>query len=869
MKAFLRTWCSRAVLLFQRRRFEREMAEEMRAHLEVLIAEGVDAGLSPAEARLAAEKRFGGVTQITEECRAGRGFVWLEQTVKDFGFAARALSRARGFTSTILAMLVLGIGTATLAFSLTSWILIFSPPYPHPEQLFLIGTKDKQNPANPWRPGIYLQAYQEQTDVFSEFAAVSRELVNVVVDTEPQVASLNSASVDCFRTLGINPVLGRGFLPEEHRPGADNVVVITDLFWRRHFQASPDVLGKKLLVDQQPCTVVGVLASGQSFPPTFEGDLYRPLVLAIDPANPLSLGLFVIGRLKPEVSPEAARAALAAVTLPPLPAWAGAFLADQQPVLLRPTDVARPESYWVIAIAAALLYAIACLNAMNLMLVRLIGRRRELSIRLALGGSRWQILRLLTIESVGLALLACLLLLAATYWVFPSLLALILGNEAMRHFSQWNPRTLGCIGVLTLLAFAAVVLVPVWHLLKADASPGLKNGGAEAGVSRSTGQTRTALVVFQAAFAVVLLAGTGLMMRSFERLQRADLGFDPLGRVKVSIAFPRGYDLAPEARFQLFERLEERLAALPGVRAVSFGQDSLLIGNFAGTAQLLMPDGTYQPVAGNFVGADFMETAGLVLKKGRWLSGRRGEFEVVINEAFARARFGDDDPVGKSFKLLVSGDAPITVVGVVGDVRDAVRSGAGMRFYCPSWSYPQNISSLVLRLDRDPGPEFTGLVRQAIYHFDPKLIATQVSTISEVVNNGMWAERFAYRILKGLSSIALVLAVVGLFSVIAYTVDVRMREFGVRMALGAKPADLLRLVFERGLATAAIGVVAGVAGALALTRFMRSLLFETTPHDPLVYAGVAGVLLAAAGLACWLPARRAARVDITRLLRTE
>jgi len=516
-----------------------------------------------------------------------------------------------------------------------------------------------------------------------------------------------------------------------------------------------------------------------------------------------------------------------------------------------------------------LLFMIACLNAMNLMLVRLVGRRQELSIRLALGGTRWQVARLLMIESAGLALAASLAVLAAARFLFGPLAVLIFNAEAARYLSYWDARTLACIATLSLLAFFAIAAAPILRFGKTEINHGLKDSSAAAGSSRAVGRVRTSLVVFQAAFAVVLLAGAGLMVQSFARLHRTDLGFDPVGKIKTTISFPSGYDLKPEARLQFFERLKVRLAALPGVREVSFGQDSLLVGGFFGTAQLLMPDGTYQAVAGNFVSADFLKASGLVLKKGRWLSGKRGDLEAVINETFAKARFGTEDPIGKSFKLLVSGDFATPVVGVVRDVKETVRSTPGMCFYVPDWVYPPNVSTLVLRLDRDPGKEFAGLVRHAIYQFDPRLIATEVSSINEIVSNEMWAERQAFTILKGLSVIALVLTVGGLFSVIAYTVDSRTKEFGVRMALGAQPADLHRLVMKHGLMTAGVGVAVGIAGALALTRFMQSLLFETAPYDPLVYAAVALVLLAAAGLACWIPARRAARVDIARLLRTE
>jgi putative ABC transport system permease protein len=468
-----------------------------------------------------------------------------------------------------------------------------------------------------------------------------------------------------------------------------------------------------------------------------------------------------------------------------------------------------------------------------------------------------------------LALMASAIVLAAAHWLFPPLFALISGSEAAKYVSALNAPTLVCIAILTLVASAAVVLVPVWRLMKSEINVGLKDGGAAAGDGRGVARLRTSLVIFQAALAVVLLAGTGLMVRSFERLHRANLGFDPAGKVKVTISFPRGYDLAPEARLQLFERLQQRLATMPGVRAVSFGQDTLLEGGFYGTAQLLMADGKYQPIAGNFVTADYWRTAGLTLKKGQWFSSKRGEYGVVINETFARARFGDEDPIGKSFKLLVSGDFMHQVVGVVGDVKESVRSSPGMRIYSAEWVYPLNISTLLLRLDHDPGKEFAGLIRHAIYALEPKLIVSQVATINEIIGNGMWAEKYAFRILKVLTIVALALAVAGLFAVIAYTVESRMKEFGVRLALGAQPANLHRLVMKRGLTTAAVGVAVGIAVALGLTRFMQSLLFETTPYDPRVYAAVAVILLVAAVAACWLPARRAARVDITRLLRAE
>jgi putative ABC transport system permease protein len=322
-------------------------------------------------------------------------------------------------------------------------------------------------------------------------------------------------------------------------------------------------------------------------------------------------------------------------------------------------------------------------------------------------------------------------------------------------------------------------------------------------------------------------------------------------------------------RLQYFERLRATVAKLPGVIDASATQDTLVVGDFYGTAQLKMKDGSYRPVMGGFVPADLQQTAGLTMVRGRWLSGKRGAAEAVINETMARERFGDDDPVGQSFTLQVSGDRPYLVVGVVRDIRQRVRLKAGMQFYTPDWMYPPNVSSLLLRLAEDPPKEFVPVIRRAVYAFDPNLIVVHVASLHELVASTMEAERTTYTLLRGLAAIALGLAVVGLFSVIAYTVQARTREFGLRLALGATPGNLHRLVLRRGVVTAALGILVGVAGALLLTRFMQSLLFETAPYDPVVYLAVAGLLLLATLLACWLPARRAAKVEPMVALRAD
>jgi putative ABC transport system permease protein len=869
MKAYLHALASRTRALFKRKNLEAEMAEEMRQHLEELTRSNIGAGMTPEEASYAAQRRFGGMTQIKERCRDEHGFVWLEQLFKDVFFSVRALNRARGFSLTVLFTIILGIGVTTVVYEITSWIIFRASPYPHSEQLQLIGFKDKQGLTAYYRVGLQFQAYQDQTDVFSEFAAFEPKVSNVVLDGEPVAATVFGTFKDSFKTLGVMPFMGRGFLPGEFKAGSDDVAVITYIFWRQHFNGDREVLGRKITIDQHICTIVGVLAQAQQFPPQFGADIYRPLVFKIDPTNVFYPGLFIMGRLKPGVTSDKALAELSAVRLPPIPTWASAFFADQKAILTNVTELSRPEIYWVLFAAAAFLYAIACLNAVNLMLIRLLGRRRELSIRFALGGSRKQVVQLLLVENLILSLAAFLIVAFAARWLFPPLFNALYGNDNANYGNFWNWDTLCFIGGLTALSGVLTALVPTIRLFRADINSGLKDGGPTLGEGRRSGRLRNLLVILQATFAVILMAGTGLMVRSFEKLHKTDLGFDPVGKVKVSIAFPPGYEPKPQEQIQLFERLQEKLGFLPGVKAVSYSQDSLLVGGFYGTAQLQMADGTFQAAAGNFVSADFQKTAGLTMLKGRWLSGKKGAVEVVINETLAKARFGDKDPIGQFIKIQVSGDMPYLIVGVVKNVRETMRASAGMRLYSPAWEYPPNIKSLILRLDRDPEKEFADVVRRAIYAVEPRLIATEIRSIDQAVSDQMWYENYAFKVLKGLSGIALLLTIVGLFSVIAYTVDSRMTEFGVRLAIGATPSDLNRLVMRRGLVAAAIGIALGTAGALGLTRFMESLLFETTPYDPLVYFAVALLLLGAAGLACWLPARRAARVDVVRLLRSD
>ncbi len=876
MKDYWRSLSSQAGALFKRRRLEAEMAEEIRQHIEELTTANVSAGMAPEEARYAALRRFGGVAQIQDRCREEHGFVWVDQIASDFRYAVRSLRRSRGYTTTILATLFLGIGVSTVVFDMSFRDLFHTLPYPHADRILQFGNTDSRNPPQYYIPYFQYQAYSEQTDCFEKFALVERTSANVVIDSDPVATAIQEASVDCFSMFGVRVALGRSFLPEDFRKGVNDVVVISDMFWKQHFGASKDVIGRRIQIDRQACVVIGVLSPGQEFPRYITGEIFRPAEFTADPDSPFMPMLLVFGRLKPGATQEQALGQLQASKLPQLPQWAADYVSQQKPALSPLNSLNLPASEktytrtsWLIFGAAAFLYATACLNTMNLILIRLLGRRRELNIRFALGGSRWQVVRLLAIEGLVLSLGAVLLVVLAARWVFPPLFDAIFNSDSASFSDYWDWGTLACIAILGLVACLASMITPAFRLMRPGINSGLKEAGPTIGESQRARGVRELLVVLQAAFAVILLVGTGLMVRSFEKLRHLDLGFDPVGKVIVQVSMPHRRAMKPQSELQLFDRLRQRLSSLPGVRAASYGENSLFVGFYERSVQVRTPGGKFETAAASFVTGDYQKTAGLELIEGRWLSDKHGQIETVINQSFAKAVFGSKDPVGQVFTTKVSGEQQYPVVGVIRDVRETARSPAGIRFYVPAWVFPPNINTVILRLDHDPPKEFSGLVRRAVYQVDPDLITDSVNSVNEAVGNSMWTERLAYMALKGLAFIAFGLTIIGIFSIIAYTVDSRMTEFGVRIALGARPFDLHCLVMGQGLKRTCLGLAIGALGAAGLSRFMESILFETTIYDPITFVGVSTILILAGLVACWLPARRAGKVDVVRLLKTD
>jgi len=797
----------------------------------------------------------------------------LAEMFTDVRHAFRSLARNRGFSLVIILTLGLGIGSAASIFSVADGTLFGANRFP--ENIYLIGGHSSRNPSNPFRYDFMVQAYQEQVSAIADYAVAKYQTGNVAVSNQPVASAWIDVSQNFFELLEITPAQGRTFLSSEDTAGSDQVVVVSYQFWNEHLGAHDNVLGSKIIVGGTVCSVVGVLRQGQAIPAYLSDNVYRPLVFRVGPPQPSSPQLSVLGRLRSGVTREQAEQALGAAKFD-LPAQMKDFFSDDRPALsgLANASVRRREVLWVMLGAVGFLYAIACLNASNLILVRLLGQRRELSVRLALGGGRWRIIRLMAVETAALSILGSLAGLLVANWFFPLLLSAAGPRLGGPQWAPWSVswRMAGLMALLTIVTNLFILAIPALRILRADISSGLKDGGAALGESRSLARLRGLFVVLQAAFAVVLLAGAGLMIRTFHQLHKVELGFDSAGRVKLSIGFPTDYPGNQELRLNRLREIQAELRRVPGVEAAAFGSDVLLPGYFFQSLHLEGPEGRPMAVSQNIIQIGYQDVAGLRLKRGRWLS-RPTSDEVMVSETFAKNRWPDSEPVGQLIKPVdASGGSGWMVVGVVGDVRSTMRDAPGPAMYVSEGFGgfgAMGMNTFILKLSGNYDETFAGTIRRKLYEFDSRIVVQRILPVTGLQESQLWLERTTNSVLKVLAGIALLLTVVGVFSMLAYTVDRRMGEFGVRMALGATRRNLVRLVMQRSVLLTASGVLIGLCCTLMLTRFLRSQLFETSPNDPWVLGGVGAILLITAVLASALPAWRATQVNISKLLHSE
>jgi putative ABC transport system permease protein len=805
---------------------------------------------------------------------------------RDLGFAARMLWKNPWFTAVAVLAVALGVGANTTIFSVVNALLLRPFAYATTQRAVMVWERgvEQTNQRNSASPANYLD-WREQTKVFEELAAYNQQHFSINEGEQPERVPGARVTPSLFRVLAARAERGRAFTEEEGRPGADPVVLIRHSLWRERFDSDPDIVGRTVRIDNRPRTIVGVMPDEFDFPLN-ACQVWAPL--AFDAEDARSRGnhyLQVVGLLRPGVTVAQADAEVRAVAernrqqYPDTDGGRTAFAESLTDAFTR-----GPKPYLIVLLGAVgFVLLIACANVANLLLVRASSRQRELAVRTALGASRWRLVRQLLTESVLLALVGGGVGLLFSVWGLdllskgmpPTFTKYIPGWKHMVVDSRVLLFTLGA-SLLTGVLFG---IVPALQATRTNLNESLKEGGqkgAAGGLRRN--RVRSLLVVAEVALSLVLLAGAGVMVRALVEMTHSDLGLRPEGVLTMQMSLPReGYE-ANQQRIAFFEQLAARAAALPGARSAAV-INFVPMSREGTTSSYFRVDGQPEPPKGRrpianylIVTPGYFETAGVSIKRGRGFTpsdDERGARVCVVNETLARHSFPGGDAVGR--RLVISEeDGPIEIVGVAADVKNEdLDEQAEWEMYRPLRQDPWQTMALVVRGEGADPSALVPALRGEVRALDPVLPVYNVRTMPEIVDEAVSPKRLATLMLTFFAAGALLLAAVGLYSVMSYTVAQRTHEIGIRMALGAQGRDVLRLVVGQGAALALAGLGLGLAGAFALTRVMSSILYGVAATDPLVLFGVALVLALAALLACYLPARRATKVDPMIALRYE
>ncbi|MBV9926979.1 MAG: ABC transporter permease [Acidobacteria bacterium] len=869
--------------LLHRELVDRDLAEELDAYLELLVEAKIAAGLRPGEARRAALLELGGMDQVKEKVREVRVGHLLGTVWQDMRYGARTLVKSPAFTIVAVLSLALGIGANAAIFSVVNGILLRPLPYPESERVVAVwhtppqesfpGTKRfSVSPAN------YLD-WKEQSRAFEQMAAYGYAGLSLSAGGDPVPVTGAAVSPDFFSVLRTQAARGRTFSQDEEQPGREQVVVLGHGLWQRAFGANPNVIGQTVTLNSRPYNVVGVMPAGFEFPA--EAELWVPLAWDAEERQTRSIhDYLVVARLKQGASLEQARAEMSTISsrleqqYPEANKGWGAVVIPLQEDLVG--DV-RP-ALLVLFSAVGFVLLIACANVANLMLARGANRRKEIALRIALGATRGRIVRQLLCESVLLAVVGGLLGLLLAGWGGRLLVRLSAGslpNSAEVGVDAW------ALGFTLLVSLAAGVLAgvaPALQFSKNELAETLKQGTGRSAAGSVRQRTRKALVVCEVALSLILLVGAGLMIRSFWKLQNVDPGFDVSNALTLSVGLPSTRYSEPQQVLAFHDRVLEQIRALPGV--VAAGSTTTIPLTGGGSKQPFTVEGrpappvSEQPLAQTrYVSTDYFKAMGVPLKQGRAFEDRDREGApqvVIISEAMARRFWPGENPLGKRLTASFHEKlGPREVVGVVGDVKsNGLDDEGGATMYLPFRQAPRPWITFVARTSSDP-QGFVNPLSKAVYAVDREQAISSVRTMEQVLTESLSGRRFNMTLLMAFAGLALALAAVGVYGVMNYSVMLRRRELGIRIALGARARDVLRLVLGQGLALTLVGVGVGMAGAYALTRLMESLLYGVTATDFLTYGSVSGVIILVGLLASFLPARRATKVDPMIALRSE
>ncbi len=876
----LRALLVRMAAMFDRERLDGELAAELESHLAMAIDDNRRAGMTAGEARRQALIRLGGVAQVEERYRERRGLPVLENLARDLRFGARTMRRNPGFTAVAVLTLGLGIGANTAIFSVVNAVLLRPLPFPESGRLVLIwGTNTESGDMEDVISYPAFEDWKARSRSVERMAAFTTRSMTLAGVEQAELVEAVQATPGFFETLGVAPALGRTFRPEESREGASRVAVLSDGSWKRYFGGRPDVLGQTLRANEEAFTVVGVMPPDFRFafgsePP----QVYTPLVG--DPSRNHGY-LRVLGRLRPDVRTSSAQAEMDVITA----ALAKEFSdtdrglgAHVVPLVDALAGGAR-TGLLIFLGSVGLVLLIACTNVANLMLARSASRQRELALRSALGAARPRLLQQLVIESTALALAGGALGLLLANWTARLLVRLL--SQSFEIPRLENTGTDGWV-----LGFALVLSLATGILFGAVFAPiavsrnlheDLRESGRTAAGGRGRRRLRGLLVVTETALALVLLAGAGILLKHLWVMRSTAPGFDSKNVLGVGFSLPKNKFSNPAERFRFYEVLQTRAAALPGVRSAALVANPPMDGGWD-SLQFHIP-GQPDPSPGggfsanfNLVSPGYFRTMAIPVRAGREFTPQdaAGLPVIVINES-AAGFWAGEDPVGKTITLPMDDEKSVTltVVGITADVRQlglgvAPRPEIYLDYQQPG--PPWNWLVLVLRTAREP-ERLMGAVRSLARSVDRDVPIVQMRTLDEVLSASLAEPRVYTLLLVVFAALALALATIGLYGVVSYTVAQRTPEMGVRLALGAERAAVVRLVLRQGLGLALTGTAIGLAGALAMSKLITRLIPEAQPGDPLTLAAVAALLIGVALAATYVPARRASRVDPTVALR--
>ena len=861
--------------LLHRSDADADLQRELEIHIQQLTHEAMAEGMTEAEARARALREFGPIDQIKETCRDTRRVSWIQNFLQDARYGGRMLRQSPGFTAVAVMTLALGIGATTAIFSIVDAVLLRSLPYRDSNQLVLmfdvpLDRPDARSPIS-YRDLLECQA---QNGVFSHMAGNAFHDLTLTGAGEPAVVNTAGVTPEIFPLLNAKPLEGRLLLPEDGKPGAAAVAVVSENLWRSRFGSNPGLVGQSIALDMRPFTVVGILPADFRYPEgvprqdvwisILQDPLFGPLT-----SKPGVRSVGVIARLKPGVSPASAQTEMSALgtrLAKEFPADDSGLTFRIQPYRQAVVGNLKP-ALLILLSAVGMLLLIACANIANLLLSKATSRAREVAVRIALGASRGRLVCQLLTESavLGVAGGVAGVLLAA--WAVSSLRPFLPSDVAQIASIHVGGPVLAFALLLSLAAALAFGLAPALVATRSTLQTSLKEGGERGGH-----HLRHFLAIGEISLAMVLLVAGGLLIRSFARVTSADPGFDPSNVTRAEVSLPQFQYSTPRQWTAFAKDLLARLQAQPGMQdsalAAPLPMDHQGQANFSFSivGNPPLPPGKSTNANYSTVSPEFFRVMRIPLLRGRFFSEQDSAANpnvAIISDALARRYFPNEDPIGRQMKFGFppNGNISREIVGVVGDVRDvALSQKPGPIMYVPFAQAPLYGGEVVVRTSLSES-SVAAAIGESVHSIDKDLPVTDVGSYPDALGQSVARERFRTFLLGAFSAIALLLAAVGIFGVISYSVARRTHEIGIRVALGAQRRDVLHLILGQGTKLALLGLGIGVVLALLLTRWIASLLYEVSATDPLTFGIVAIVLLGVAVIACYIPARRAMRVD--------